>query len=78
MAFFNVVLPIFLVILSGYVLQRQRPMDTRILSSLLMYLFVPALTFGAILNNPLSRGDFGLLTTFAVAARRYSPGSWPP
>lgn len=67
MAFFNVVLPIFLVILSGYVLQRQRSMDTRILSSLLMYLFVPALTFGAILNNPLSRADFGLLTTFAVA-----------
>lgn len=67
MAFLNVVFPIFLVILSGYTLQRRRAMDTRILSTLLMYLFVPALTFGAIINNPLTGRDFGLMAAFAVA-----------
>lgn len=67
MAFVNVVLPIFLVIASGYALQRLRPMDTRVLSSLLMYLFVPALTFSAIVSNPLTGKDFGVMVIFAVA-----------
>lgn len=67
MAFVSVVLPIFLVIASGYALQRRRPMDTRILSALLMYLFVPALTFDAILNNPLTGSDIGVMVAFGVA-----------
>ena len=67
MAFVSVVLPIFLVIASGYALQRWRPMDTRILSALLMYLFVPALTFSAIVDNPLAGREIGIMAVFALA-----------
>lgn len=67
MAFVTVVLPIFLVIAAGYALQRWRPMDTRVISSLLMYLFVPALTFSAIVGNPLTRDELGRMVAFAVA-----------
>lgn len=67
MAFVTVVLPIFLVIASGYALMRWRPMDTRVLSSLMMYLFVPALTFSAIVSNPLTSEDLSRMVAFAVA-----------
>ena len=42
-------------------------MESRILSALLMFLFVPALTFTAIISNPLTGREIGVIVLFALA-----------
>lgn len=66
MAFFSVVLPIFIVMSTGIVIQRWRPMDTQVLSTLLMYLFTPALMFSAIMHSNLTSDDLKLMTIFGI------------
>ena len=67
MAFFDVVLPILLVVGAGYLLQRKRPVRREALSTALLYLFGPALVFSAIVYNPLTLGDFWAMGGFAAA-----------
>ena len=66
MAFFNVVLPILLVVGTGYFLQRRRPVPKEALSTALLYLFGPALVFSAIVHNPLTLADFGAMGGFSA------------
>lgn len=66
MAFFNVVLPIFIVMATGFLLQRWRPVDPKALSTVLMYLLGPTLMFSAIIHSSLTSDDVRIMTVFAL------------
>lgn len=66
-ALLNTVLPVGLVVLSGYLLGRQVEMDLTTLSRLTLYLLVPALIFDAMYRAEFSReGLLGLSLGFAL------------
>ena len=54
MLFINVVLPVFLIVLSGYFLGRKLTLDSTTLTNLSLYVLTPALVFSALLKNPIS------------------------
>ena len=54
MLFINVVLPVFLIVLSGYFLGRKLALDSTTLTNLSLYVLTPALVFSALLKNPIS------------------------
>ena len=53
MLFVQIVLPVFLVIASGYLLEKVSPLDFRTLTNTSLYLFTPALVLSALLKQPL-------------------------
>jgi predicted permease len=57
----NVISPIFLVAALGFVIGKRYAPDTRVLSLLLVYVFVPVLTFNGIRTSALSLGDLARL-----------------
>lgn len=54
MLFINVVLPVFLIVLSGLFLGRKLALDSTTLTNLSLYVLTPALTFSALYKNPIS------------------------
>ena len=56
MLFINVVLPVFLIVLSGLFLGRKLALDSTTLTNLSLYVLAPALTFSALFKNPISIG----------------------
>ena len=54
MLFINVVLPVFLIVLSGYFLGRKLALDSTTLTNLSLYVLTPSLVFSALLKNPIS------------------------
>jgi predicted permease len=66
-ALLNTVLPVALVIFSGYLMGKRIPMDLTTLSRLTLYLLVPALIFDAMYRAEYSReGLVGLALGFAL------------
>lgn len=66
-ALLNTVVPVALVVLSGYLLGRRVAMDLTTLSRLTLYLLVPALIFDAMYRAEYSReGLLGLTLGFAL------------
>jgi malate permease and related proteins len=56
---FNVISPIFLVMGAAYLIGRRLNPDTRVLSALLVYLFVPSLTFRGFATMQIGPQEFG-------------------
>ena len=54
MLFINVVLPVFLIVFSGFFLGRKLSLDSTTLTNLALYVLAPALTFSALFKNPIS------------------------
>lgn len=66
-ALLNTVVPVALVVLSGYLLGKRLPMDLTTLSRLTLYLLVPALIFDSMYRAEYSReGIVGLALGFAL------------
>jgi len=53
MLFVDIILPVFLIILSGYLLEKYAQLDFRTLTQSGLYLFAPALVLSALLKRPL-------------------------
>ncbi len=53
MLFVQVILPVFLIIFSGYLLEKAAKLDFRTLTCASLYLFTPALTFSALMKRDL-------------------------
>jgi predicted permease len=63
----DVLLPIFLIVLGGYAIQKRFRLDDRILVKLVFYLFTPSLLFTSLYRAPLSGETFGFTLLFAFA-----------
>lgn len=61
------VLPAFVVMALGLVLDRALHVDKRSLSRLAVYVLTPALAFNSIVTSSVSAGDFGLMLAYVVA-----------
>lgn len=66
-AFADVIGPVLLIGVAGYLLGRGRAIDTRALSSLAANILIPALVFAALSTSSLSRATFLQLTVFVCA-----------
>lgn len=53
MLFVDIILPVFLIVLSGYLLEKYAQLDFRTLTQSGLYLFAPALVLSALLKRPL-------------------------
>ncbi|MDT8441513.1 MAG: AEC family transporter [Desulfuromonadales bacterium] len=53
MLFINIILPVFLIIFSGYLLERKFTLDFRTLTNASLYLFSPALVFAALMKQQI-------------------------
>ena len=53
MLFVDIILPVFLIIFSGYLLEKYAQLDFRTLTQSGLYLFAPALVLSALLKRPL-------------------------
>lgn len=60
------ILPIFLVAAAGYALRRWRAPDPRVLSSVVLNVFSPALVFSSLVNSRIPGGELLELGIFAV------------
>ncbi len=52
--FFNIILPIFIPIIAGYLLQRKFPLNVSTLTKVQFYIFIPALLFTTIYKTELN------------------------
>jgi len=66
MLFINVVLPVFLIVFTGYLLQKKYPLDSHALTTVSLYILSPALVFSALTKHPVSAELTGDLTLFMV------------
>lgn len=64
--FFNVILPIMLVFLSGYILQRIRVLDVKSVSSVSLYILSPALVFISLYDADFNSGYIIILVYMLV------------
>jgi len=64
--FTNNVLPSFIVIGVGYLLERRIQVDKRTLSRLAIYVLTPCLVFSSIVNSQVDPGEFGRLTAYVI------------
>lgn len=53
MLFINIILPVFLIILSGFVLEKISRLDFRTLTCCSLYLFSPCLVFATLMKRPV-------------------------
>ncbi|BCR04971.1 transporter [Desulfuromonas versatilis] len=53
MLFIEIILPVFLTILAGFVLEKKSSLDFRTLTNCSLYLFVPALIFSALIKREI-------------------------
>jgi hypothetical protein len=66
MLFVNVILPVFVIVIAGYLLQRRARFDLRPLSDCSLYLFTPALVFASLLRHELVLGQLGQFLVFML------------
>jgi predicted permease len=64
MMFIHVILPVFIIVLAGYILQRQARLDLRPLTETSLFLFTPALVFSSLLRNELVAAQAGKFLLF--------------
>lgn len=53
MLFIQIILPVFLIIFAGFVLEKKSSLDFRTLTNCSLYLFVPALIFSALIKRDI-------------------------
>lgn len=53
MLFVNIILPVFIIIFSGWILERTSKIDLQPLTTASLYLFAPALVLSALLKQPI-------------------------
>ena len=71
MLFIEIILPVFLIVFAGFVLEKKAKLDFRTLSYSSLYLFTPALVFSALMKNAISftlASRIGLFMLFYTAA----------
>lgn len=71
MLFVQIILPVFLIVFSGFVLERKAKLDFRTLTYSSLYLFSPALVFSALMKREVSfalAGQIGLFMLLYTAA----------
>ncbi len=56
MLFVNIILPVFLIILAGFCLEKRSKLDFRTLTNIGLYLFAPALVFSALVKRDINLG----------------------
>lgn len=66
MLFVNVILPVFVIVLAGYLLQRRAQFDLRPLADSSLYLFTPALVFASLLRHQLVVEQLGSFFVFML------------
>ncbi|MFO7696884.1 MAG: AEC family transporter [Anaerolineae bacterium] len=64
--FVNNVLPSFVVIGVGYLLERRIKVDKRTLSRLAIYVLTPCLVFSSIVKSEVDPSQFGLMTAYVI------------
>lgn len=64
--FSNNVLPSFIVIGVGYLLERRIKVDKRTLSRLAIYVLTPCLVFSSIINSEVDPSQFGRMTAYVI------------
>ncbi len=64
--FTNNVLPSFIVIGVGYLLERRIKVDKRTLSRLAIYVLTPCLVFSSIINSEVEPSQFGRMTAYVI------------
>jgi hypothetical protein len=64
--FVNNVLPSFVVIGVGYLLERRIRVDKRTLSRLAIYVLTPCLVFSSIVKSEVDPSQFGLMTAYVI------------
>jgi len=64
MLFVNIVLPVFLIVLAGFLAQKRFDLDFQTLTNCSLYLLTPALVFSALTKSPGSMSLAGVLLTF--------------
>ncbi len=60
------ILPIFIVASFGYALQKWKPLDKKTLSTVVLYIFSPALVFKSLVTTTLGGQEMGRLVLFSV------------
>ncbi len=66
--FGNSLLPPLLVMAAGYLLDRALGLDLRTLSQVCVYIFLPALAAGSLIEAQVPAGEYGQIAAFAVAS----------
>lgn len=67
MLFVNIILPVFIIILTGYVLQKKTRMDLMPLSNLSLYVLTPALIFSSMVKKDIDFSAAGQIGLFMLA-----------
>lgn len=67
MMFIHVILPLFIIVLAGYLLQRRAQLDLRPLTESSLLLFTPALVFSSLVKNELVAVQAGKFLIFMLA-----------
>src|SRR5689334_12417108 len=62
----NIIFPIFVIALIGYAAQKLLKMDTRTISKINIYVFVPAVIFTKIYEAKISAAMFGTVLLYTV------------
>jgi len=66
MLFVNVVLPVFCIVIAGFLLERRQTLDFRTLTDLSLYLLTPALVFSVLLRKPLPAAVSGQVALYMI------------
>ncbi len=66
MLFIQIILPVFLIILAGFALEKFSRLDFRTLTQVSLFLFSPALVFSALMKQELHSGLAGRLFLFML------------
>lgn len=66
MLFVQIILPVFLIVFSGFVLERKARLDFRTLTYSSLYLFSPALVFSALMKREIAFGMAGKICLFML------------
>ena len=67
MLFIQVILPVFVIVGAGYLLQRRLRLDLRPLTDSSLFLFTPALVLASLLRHELATAQFGRFLLFMLA-----------
>jgi len=66
MLFIDIVLPVFLIVATGYWLQKQFNPDIQTITNISLYLFTPAMVFSALNKSTIDLGMAGDITLFML------------
>lgn len=87
MIFFHAILPLFVLMATGYLLGRFRGTSAAPLSDVCLYILIPILIFGSLVQNPMTGGEFarifawffGLVVFYILAVGTVGRLlGWPP